>query len=162
MAAITICNDFGAQKIKSACVSTVPPSICHEVMGPDAKILVFWMLSLKPTFSLSSRCSLVLHFLPYWWYHLHIWGYWYFSQQFWFQLVLPPAQHFSQCTLHISSISRVTIYRLDVLLFYLEPVCCSMSSSNCCFLICIQVFQEAISFRVFQGLLLSTQSKALA
>ena len=27
--------------------------------------------------------------------------------------------------------------------FYLEPVCCSMSSSNCCFLTCIQVSQEA-------------------
>ena len=27
--------------------------------------------------------------------------------------------------------------------FYLEPVCCSMSSSNCCFLICIQISQEA-------------------
>ena len=25
----------------------------------------------------------------------------------------------------------------------LEPVCCSMSGSNCCFLICIQVSQEA-------------------
>ena len=41
-------------KIKSATVSTVSPSICHEVMGLDAKILVFWMLSFKPTFSLSS------------------------------------------------------------------------------------------------------------
>ena len=38
-------------KIKSA---TVSPSICYEVMGPDAMILVFWTLSLKPTFSLSS------------------------------------------------------------------------------------------------------------
>ena len=28
-------------KIKSVTVSTVSPSICHEVMGPDAKILVF-------------------------------------------------------------------------------------------------------------------------
>ena len=28
-------------------------------------------------------------------------------------------------------------------LSYLEPVCCSMSSSNCCFLTCIQIFQEA-------------------
>ena len=35
-------------------VSTVSPSICHEVMGPDAMIFVFWMLSFKPTFSLSS------------------------------------------------------------------------------------------------------------
>ena len=25
----------------------------------------------------------------------------------------------------------------------LEPVCCSMSSSNCCFLTCIQISQEA-------------------
>ena len=29
-------------------------SICHEVMGPDAMIFIFWMLSFKPTFSLSS------------------------------------------------------------------------------------------------------------
>ena len=26
---------------------------------------------------------------------------------------------------------------------HLEPVCCSMSSSNCCFLTCIQISQEA-------------------
>ena len=42
------------KKIKSATVSTVSPSICHEMMGLDAMILVFWMLSFKPTFSLSS------------------------------------------------------------------------------------------------------------
>ena len=29
------------RKIKSDTVSTVSPSICHEVMGPDAMILVF-------------------------------------------------------------------------------------------------------------------------
>ena len=39
-------------KIKSDTVFTVSPSICHEVMGPDAVILVFWMLSFKQTFSL--------------------------------------------------------------------------------------------------------------
>ena len=42
------------RKIKSATVSTVSPSICHEVMGPDAMILVFRMVSFKPIFSLSS------------------------------------------------------------------------------------------------------------
>ena len=42
------------QKIKSVTVSIVPPSICCEVMGPDAMILVFWMFSFKPTYSLSS------------------------------------------------------------------------------------------------------------
>ena len=41
-------------KIKSVTVSIVSPSICHEVMGPDAMILVFWMLSFKPTFSFLS------------------------------------------------------------------------------------------------------------
>ena len=43
---------FGAQKIKSATISTLSPSICHEVMGPDAIIFVFWMLSFKPTLTL--------------------------------------------------------------------------------------------------------------
>ena len=41
MPALTICSDFGAKKIKSLTVSTVSPSICHQVMGPDAMILVF-------------------------------------------------------------------------------------------------------------------------
>ena len=46
-------------KIKSATVSTVSPAICHEVMGPDAMILVFWMLSFKPTFF--TLCFHLLH-----------------------------------------------------------------------------------------------------
>ena len=57
------------KKGKSLTVSFVSPSICHEVMGPVAKIFIFWMLRFKPTFSfplsLSSRVSLVLLcFLP--------------------------------------------------------------------------------------------------
>ena len=56
-------------KTNSASVSTVSPSICHEVTGPEAMILVFCMLSFKPLFHspllLSSRGSLfLLHFLP--------------------------------------------------------------------------------------------------
>ena len=42
------------RKIKSDTVSTVFPSISHEVVGPNAMIFVFWMLSFKPTFSLST------------------------------------------------------------------------------------------------------------
>ena len=45
------------KKIKSVIVSLVSPSICHEVMGPDAMILVFWMLSFKPAFF-----TLLFHF----------------------------------------------------------------------------------------------------
>ena len=42
------------KKINSVTVSSASPSICHEVMGLDAMILVFCMLSFKTTFSLSS------------------------------------------------------------------------------------------------------------
>ena len=35
------------------------------------------------------------------------------------------------------------IYNLTYAFSYLEPVCCSMSSSNCCFLTYIQISQEA-------------------
>ena len=42
-----------SKKMKSDTVSTFSPSICHEVMGPDAVIFVFWMLSFKPAFSFS-------------------------------------------------------------------------------------------------------------
>ena len=42
------------KKIKSATVSIFSPSICHEVMGLAATILVFWMLSFKPAFPFSS------------------------------------------------------------------------------------------------------------
>ena len=45
---------LGSKKIKSVTVSIVSHSIFHEVMGLDAMILVFVMLSFKPAFSLSS------------------------------------------------------------------------------------------------------------
>ena len=38
------------RKIKSHTVSTLSHSISHEVVGPDAMIFIFWMLSFKPTF----------------------------------------------------------------------------------------------------------------
>ena len=42
------------KNIKYVTVSIVSPSICHEVMEPDAMILVFLVLSFKPAFSLPS------------------------------------------------------------------------------------------------------------
>ena len=54
MAAVTNCCDFGAPKNKVWHCFHFSPSICHEVVGSDAMILVFWMLSFKATFSLSS------------------------------------------------------------------------------------------------------------
>ena len=94
------------KKIKSVTVSIVSPSIYHEVIGPDVMILVFWMLSFKPVFSLSSfilikrlSSSSLLSVLE--WY-LHIWSCWYFFWHSWFQLVSPLAWHFAWCTLYIS------------------------------------------------------------
>ena len=42
------------KKIKSVSDSIASPSICHEMIGTDAMIFIFWMLSFKPAFTLSS------------------------------------------------------------------------------------------------------------
>ena len=53
------------KKIKSVTFSIASPSICSEVMGLNAMILVFLMLNFKLSFSLSSRGSSVPYgFLP--------------------------------------------------------------------------------------------------
>ena len=72
-------------KGKSVTASTFSPSICHEVIGLDGMILVFWMLSFKPAFSPSSFTFIKRLFSSsslsdIEWYHLHIWGCWYFSR----------------------------------------------------------------------------------
>ena len=134
-------------KIKSA---TVFPTICHEVMGPDAMILVFWMLSFKPTFLLSSFTFIkrlfsssslsatrvdpsaylrLLIFLP--------------------AILIPACASSSTAFLVMYSAYKLNkqgdnIYTSLMYSFsYLESVCCSMFSSNCCFLTCIQISQEA-------------------
>ena len=75
-------------KIKSVTVSTVSPSISHEVMGPDAMILVFWMLSFKPTLSLSLFTFIKRLFSSSLLSAIRVvssaYGYWYFSWQSWF------------------------------------------------------------------------------
>ena len=58
--------------IKSVTVSIFSQSLCHKVMGLDAMIFVFWMLSFKPAFSLSSFTfikRLFSCFLPLGWCH---------------------------------------------------------------------------------------------
>ena len=42
------------KKIKLFTIFNYSPSICHEVMGLDAIIFVFWILSFKPALSLFS------------------------------------------------------------------------------------------------------------
>ena len=81
MAVVTICSDFEAQKDKVCHCFHCFPSICHEVMGLDVMISVFWMLSfslfsftfIKRLFSSSSLSAIrvmtsaylrLLQFLP--------------------------------------------------------------------------------------------------
>ena len=82
------------------------PIFYHEVMGLDARIFIFLMLSFKLAFSLSftfikrlfSSSSLsTIRVVSSEYLRLLI-----FPQQSWCQLVLQPAQHFSWCTMHIS------------------------------------------------------------
>ena len=95
------------KKIKSDTISTVYLSISHEVMGLDAMIWIFWMLSYKPTFSLSSFTFIKKLFISSSLSPIRVVSSAYlrlliFLQQSWFQPVLPPAQRFSWHTLHIS------------------------------------------------------------
>ena len=107
------------RKIQSVTVSIVSPSICHEVMGPEPMIFVFWLLSFKPAFfSLSSftftkrifSCSLLSA--------IRVVSSEYLRLLIFLPAILIPAQHFTWCALHISQISRVTKYSLDVLLYW--------------------------------------------
>ena len=106
------------------------PSICHEVMGLDAMMLVFWMLSFKPVFSLSSfifikrlfSSSLLSAIRD----HLQIYGCWYFSQQTWLQLVIHPLG-----ISHMYPAYKLNKQDDSIQPFpNLEPICCSMSGSN--------------------------------
>ena len=102
------------RKIKYVTVFIVSPSICHEGMGLNDMIFVFWILCFKPVFLLSSGGSLVsLHFLPSGWYHLHIWGYWYFSCNL----------DFSSCFIQSNILHDVPAYKLNIQSDNTQPWC---------------------------------------
>ena len=94
------------RKIKSDTVSTVSPSISHELMGLDAMIFVFWMLSFKPTFSLSSFTFIKRLFSSSSLSAIRVVSSAHLRWLIFLQAILIPAcvpvQRFSWCTLHIS------------------------------------------------------------
>ena len=161
------------RKIKSATVSTVSPSICHEVMGPDARTVVFWMLSFKPTFSLSSFTFIKRLFSSSPLSAIRVVSFAYLRLLIFLPEILIPACASSSPAFH----KMYSAYKLNAgwqytaltdSFSYLEPVCCSMSGSNCCFLTFIPISRRQVrwsgiptSFRIFQVFLWSTQSKAL-
>ena len=107
MAAVTVCSDFGAPQNKVYYCFHCFPIYFYEVMGPDAMIVVFWMLSFKPTFSLSSFTYIKRLFSSSSLSAIRVVSSAYlrllkFLLAILIPLVLHPAQHFSWCTLHIS------------------------------------------------------------
>ena len=156
------------KKIKYLTISIISPSIYHKVMGPDAIIFIFECWVLSQLFQLSSF-TFIKRLFSFTSCHKGdvIWGYCYFPQQSWFQLVFYPAQHFTWCTLHISKISMMTIYSLDVLLSWFGTSLLFYVQFQLLLLDLHTDFLGGrsgifISWRIFHSLLWSTQSKALA
>ena len=94
-------------KIKFLTGSIVSPSIGHEVMGPNAIILVFWMLGFKPAFSLSSLTFIKSLFSSSSLSAFRVVSFAYLRLLIFLPAVLIPAVihsvwHFAWCTLHIS------------------------------------------------------------
>ena len=132
-------------KIKSLTVCIVCPSVCHEMMGPDAMIYVFWMLSFKPTFSLT------FHFQQRLFSSSLLSARRVVSSAYLRLLIFLPAILILACASSSPAfLMMYSTYKLNKQsdntqpsFPYLEPIYCSMSSSNCCFLACIQISQEA-------------------
>ena len=171
MAVVTICSDFGAPKIKSITVSIISPFICHEVVGLDTMIVVFWMKSFKPAFSLSSFTYIkklfsspslsAIRVVSFAYLRLLI-----FLPAILVQLVLHPVQHFAWCTFHVSLLSRVQYTALTYV------PCWNQFILSCPFLTVaswpaymflrrhVRWSVSPISFRIFHSVLWYTQSKA--
>ena len=121
MAAVTICSDYGAQENTVCHCFHCFLSICHEVMGPDAMIFVFSMLSFKPTFSLSSLTFIKRLFSSSSLSPITVVSSAYLRLSVFLLAILIPACASSSPAFHMmysacKLISRVTIYSSDILL----------------------------------------------
>ena len=149
MVAVTICSDFGAHKNKVWHCFHCFPIYFPWIDGPDAMIFIFWMLSFKPTFSLSSFTFIKRLFSSSSRSAIRV-----VSSAYLRLLIFPLA---ILIPVYVSSspafLLMYSAYKLNkqgnniqprrTTFLYFKPVCCSMSSSNCCFLTCIQISQEA-------------------
>ena len=90
------------KKLKSVTVSTFTPCICHEVVGTQFIILIFWMLSSKPAFSLFSFTLIKRLFGSSSLSAFRVVLSAYLRLLIFLLAVLILAWHFACCTLHIS------------------------------------------------------------
>ena len=149
MAAVTICSDFGDEKNKVwhcfHCFSIYLPwsdgTGCHD--------LVFWKLGFKPTFSLFSFTFIKRLFSSSSLSAIRVESSAYLRLLIFLPAILIVACASSSLAFHMMyspyklNKQGDNIYSLDVLLFLFGTSQLFHVSSNCCFLTCIQISQEA-------------------
>ena len=146
MAAVTICSDFRDQENKFChCFLCFPMAQCHEVIGQDAVIFAFWMLSFKPAFSLSSFTFIKMFFSSSSLSTVRMVSSTYLLI-FLLATVIPACASSSPAFLMMFSANKLN-KQGDNIWYWCTP--CPIwsqpivtSSSNCCFLTCTQISQE--------------------
>ena len=111
-------------------------------------VFIFSMLSFKPTFSLSSFAFIKRHFSSFFLSAVRVVSSAYLRSIFLLAIYIPAYASSSPAFPMMYSEYKLNKqgWHYTALTYSfpnLEPVCCSMSGSNCCFLTCRQISQEA-------------------
>ena len=135
-------------KVKSDIVPTVSSSICHEVMWLDAMILVFWLLSFKPAISFSSFTFIKRLFSSSWLSAIRVVSSAYLRLLIFLPTILIPACASSSLAFHMMYSTYKLNKQSDIIQPWHTPfLIWNQSAVPCpvltCFLICIQISQEA-------------------
>ena len=148
MTAVTILRGFEAQENKVCHCFYCFPIYLPWTMGPDAVIFIFWMLSFKPAFSLYSftfiKRLLSSSSLP----AIRVVLSAYLRLLIFLLAILIPAYESSSLAFHMIYSAYNLNKQSDSVQSWHTPFPIwnqsgSMTGSNCCFLTCIQVSQEA-------------------
>ena len=162
-------------KIKSVTVSTVSPSICHEVIGLDAMILVFWILSFRWAFSFSYFTFIKRLFSSFSFSSIRVVSSAYLRLLIFLPQIFIPACASYSLAFHMMN----SVYKLNKQVDNIKPWRTPFPVLNQSFVTCpvltvaswpvyrflrrqVRFSVILISFRIFHSLLWSTQSKALA
>ena len=161
-------------KIKFVTISVVSPSVCYEV-GLDAMILVFWMLSFKPNFPLSSFTFIKRLFSSFSLSAIRVVSSAYLRLLIFLLTVLIPACASSSLEFHMMYCAYKLNKQGDSIQPWHTPFPIWNRSVVPCPVLTVAfwlayIFLKRqvrwsgipISFRIFHSLLCSTQSKALA
>ena len=164
MAVVTICSNFRAQENKVSHCFHYFPSICHKVMGLDAIILVFWMLSFKPSFSLSSLTFIKRLFSSFSLSTLRVVLFAYLRLLiFLLAILIPACASYSPAFLMMYSLYKLNKQGHNIQPWHTPFPIWNQSVGPCPVLTVASWWTGIpITFRIFHSLLWSTQSKALA